>query len=85
MEATVRSSRIPTRLSTPRAAAIVGSIACLATLLLAAAPAQAFRLPTDPIAFAPTPPALSRLVVAAHAANVRVALEDLRVDRDSHR
>jgi hypothetical protein len=74
MDTTLLPSRTLTRHSTALAAASLLGLA----VLLAPAPAQALRLPADPITFVPTPPALSRLIVSAQAANVRAALADLR-------
>jgi hypothetical protein len=49
--------------------------------LLAPVPAQALRLPADPITNVATPAALSRVIVGAQAANVRAALDDLRASQ----
>jgi hypothetical protein len=52
----------------------------LTVLGLAPAPAQATRIPADPIAFVATPVALVQMTNDAHAANVRAALQELRSD-----
>jgi hypothetical protein len=53
----------------------------LTVLALVPSPAQATRIPADPIAFVPTPMALSQLVTDGHASNVRSALDELSADR----
>jgi hypothetical protein len=79
MNDTLHADRTHARRTTATTAALL----CLAAVLLAPTPAQALRLPADPITFVPTPPALSRLIVGAQAANVRAALDDLRASQDS--
>jgi hypothetical protein len=65
----------------PRTAAVVAAGMLGFAALGAPAPAQALRLPADPITFVPTPAALSRVIVGAQAANIRAALDDLRVSQ----
>jgi hypothetical protein len=57
-----------------------GAIA-LTGLLLAPTPAQASRIPADPITFVATPLALAQMTADAHATNVRSALRELQSDR----
>jgi hypothetical protein len=62
-----------------RISATVAGLVGLAAFLLAA-PAQATRIPADPVAFIATPVLQTQLVTAGHAANVRAALADLLGD-----
>jgi hypothetical protein len=59
-------------------AAVAGLITLAA--LLVAAPAHASRIPSDPLAFLPTPTQASRLVAGTHASNVRTAIESFWSD-----
>ena len=68
-----------THIQRPSTAIQAGLLAAAALLL--AAPAQASRIPADPMTFAGTPVAVSQLVNGAHAASVWAALEDLRAGR----
>ena len=52
----------------------------ITAVVLAPSPAQATRIPADPVAFVPTPVALAQMTNDAHAANVRAALQELRSD-----
>lgn len=56
-----------------------GAVA-LTGLLLAPAPAQASRIPADPITFVATPLLLAQMTTEAHTASVRAALQDLQSD-----
>jgi len=58
----------------------VAGLFALAALMFAA-PANASRIPADPMTFVGTPVALSQLVNDSHAANVWAALADLRAGR----
>jgi hypothetical protein len=69
-----------TRIQHHVAATAVAGLVGLTALLLAA-PAQAYRIPADPMTFVGTPVGLSQLVNDSHAANVWSALEDLRTGR----
>jgi hypothetical protein len=60
---------------------VVAGIFGLTLLALAPAPADATRIPADPMAFVPTPTALTQLVSDGHATNVRAALQELQSDR----
>jgi hypothetical protein len=60
---------------------VVAGIFGLTLLALVPAPAQATRIPADPMAFVPTPTALTQLVSDGHATNVRAALQELQSDR----
>jgi hypothetical protein len=62
------------------ASTVVAGIFGLTLLALAPAPANATRIPADPITFVPTPTALAQLVTDGHAANVRAAIQELRSD-----
>jgi hypothetical protein len=62
------------------ASTVVAGIFGLTLLALAPAPADATRIPADPITFVPTPTALAQLVTDGHAANVRAAIQELRSD-----
>jgi len=63
------------------ATTVLAGIVGLTVLALAPAPAQASRIPADPMAFVPTPTALTQLVTDGHASNVRSALQDLWSDQ----
>jgi hypothetical protein len=63
------------------ATATLAALFTLTVLALVPAPAQASRIPADPMAFVPSPTALSQLVADGHASSVRSALDDLSADR----
>jgi hypothetical protein len=63
------------------ATTVVAGLFGLTVLALAPAPAQASRIPADPMAFVPTPTALTQLVTDGHASNVRAALQELWSDQ----
>jgi hypothetical protein len=63
------------------ATTIAAGAVALTGLLLVPAPAQASRIPADPITFVATPLALAQMTADAHATNVRSALQDLQSDR----
>lgn len=67
----METTRTQHRISTS-AAALIG----MAAFVLAPAVAQASRIPADPVAFVPTPSAVTQLVTSGHAANVIAALSD---------
>jgi hypothetical protein len=70
-----------TTLSHPHLTArIAAGLFAITALALAPSPAQATRIPADPIAFVATPVALVQMTNDAHAANVRAALQELRSD-----
>jgi hypothetical protein len=62
-------------------ATVLAGLLGVTVLALIPAPAQASRIPADPMAFVPTPTALSQLVTDGHASSVRSALQDLWADR----
>jgi hypothetical protein len=55
----------------------------LTTLVLAPTPAQASRLPSDPIVFVAAPVAVAQPSGDSHAASMRALLADLRVETDA--
>jgi hypothetical protein len=63
------------------AATVLSGLFAVTVLALIPAPAQASRIPADPITFVPTPTGLAHLVTDGHASNVRSALAELRADR----
>ena len=63
------------------ATTVLAGVLGLTVLALAPAPAQASRIPADPMTFVPTPTALAQLVSDGHASNVRSALQDLWSDQ----
>lgn len=63
------------------ATTVLAGLFGLTVLALVPAPAQASRIPADPITFVPTPTSLSQLVSDGHASNVRAALQDLWSDQ----
>jgi hypothetical protein len=70
-----------TTLSRPRITTrIAAGLFAMTALALAPSPAQATRIPADPVAFVPTPVALAQMTIDAHAASVRAALQELRSD-----
>ena len=62
------------------AAAVMSGLFALTALALVPAPANASRIPADPVTFVPTPTATSQLVAGGHASNVQAALQDLWSD-----
>ncbi|MGY2874647.1 hypothetical protein ACVW00_001837 [Marmoricola sp. URHA0025 HA25] len=66
---------------TQRSFAVAAAGLFALTALLLASPAQATKLPADPMTFVGTPIALAQLVNDSHATNVWAALADLRSGR----
>ena len=59
--------------------AIAAGVLGLAALALTPSPAQANRIPADPvITFVATPSGVARLAASAHAQNMRSTLQDFR-------